>query len=196
MSSNLRTGSLFTAASSARAPTSYSTQSTSYPTGATPRPTTGGTVTARSRGRPRTAASTTYGDQQIICAVSESRGVSPTVGLAFINISSTEAVLCQISDNQTYTKTELKLQVYQPSEILFASTSVQSNSKLHLIIESNLKMRVQTIDRKYWAETTGMEYIQRLAIKEDLEAIKVCLEANYYATCCLSAVREDSSLHA
>ena len=186
-----RTGPFSTTTSGARASTSYSTASSSYPTGSTTRPTTNGTVPVRSRGRPRTAASTAYGDQQIICAVSESRGVSPTVGLAFINISTTEAVLCQISDNQTYTRTELKLQIYQPSEILFASSSVQSNSKLHLIVESNLKMRIHTLDRKYWAETTGMEYIQRLAIREDLEAVKVCLEANYYATCCFSAVSED-----
>ncbi|KAG8525334.1 uncharacterized protein KY384_008978 [Bacidia gigantensis] len=35
-----------------------------------------------------------------------------------------------------------------------------------------------------------MEYIQRLAIREDLEAIKICLEANYYATCCFAAAMQ------
>ena len=144
----------------------------------------------RPGGRPKTAISTMTGnEQQIICAVSESRGISPIVGIAFVNVSTTEAVLCQISDNQTYTKTEQKLQVYEPSEILFMSTSVQPKSNLYLVVENNLdNIRIQPIDRKYWEETKGMEYIEQLAIREDLDSVKVCLDGNYYATCCFAAV--------
>ena len=177
--------------------TSYSTASTSYPTtSATPRPTTSGTLGGRSKGRPRTAASTVTGsDQQVICAISESRGISPIVGLAFVNLSTTEAVLCQISDNQTYTRTEQKLRIYEPSEILFMSTSLQPKSTLYLFVENSFSdVHITPIDRKYWAETKGMEYIQNLAIKEDLEAMKICLEGNYYATCCFAAVGPALSL--
>ena len=176
-------------ASDIRLSTSYFTGTTSGQTSATPRPGTSHTVNGRPRGRPRTATSTAGGDQQIICAISESRGISPVVGLAFVNLSTTEAVLCQISDNQTYTRTEQKLSVYEPSEILFMSTAAQPKSKLYLNVEKNLQyIRITLLDRKYWAESTGMEYVQHLAIKEDLEATKISLDGNYYATCCFAAV--------
>ncbi len=125
----------------------------------------------------------------MICAISESRGISPVVGLAFVNLSTTEAVLCQISDNQTYTRTEQKLAVYEPSEILFMMTSAQPKSKLYLNVETNLpQIRITPLDRKFWAETVGLDYIQRLAFRQDAQAIKVSLEGNYYATCCFAAV--------
>ena len=132
----------------------------------------------------------TSSEQHLICAVSESRGISPIVGLAFVNLSTTEAVLCQIPDNQTYHKTEQKLSVYMPSEILFMSTSLQPmKSNLYQVVENHLSgIRIRTIDRKYWEEMKGMDYIERLAICEDLEAIKVCLDGNYYAICCFAAV--------
>ena len=185
-----------------RASTSYtsssaSTSGPSYPEreSSTPRPSTTWSkpATARSKGRPKTAASTLAGDQQILCAISESRGLSPIVGLAFVNVSTTEAVLCQISDSQTFTKTEHKLTVIQPTEILFMSTAAQPESKLYSFIKARFdNIRVIVIDRKYWAEDTGMDCIQQLVIKEDLEALKVSLEGNYYAICCFAAVRHPS----
>ncbi|KAI4187077.1 MAG: hypothetical protein L6R41_003061 [Letrouitia leprolyta] len=175
----------------------YTSASTSYPenTTNTTRPDTSRTSTGRPRtARPRTAASTlTSGKQDIICAISESRGISPVVGLAFVNVSTTEAVLCQISDNQTYTRTLHKLQVYQPTELLLMTTAAQPKSKLYAIIELNAPidipdLRITVIDRKYWSETAGLEYIQRLAFKQDVEAIKVSVGGNFYATCCIAAV--------
>ncbi|KAI4126757.1 MAG: hypothetical protein LQ347_004842 [Umbilicaria vellea] len=44
------------------------------------------------------------------------------------------------------------------------------------------------MDRRYWSETTGVEYIQQLAFKQDVEAIKVSIGGNYFATCCIAAV--------
>lgn len=150
-------------------------------------------TTSRSRiSRPKTAASTIGGDQQIICAISESRGLSPIVGLAFVNLSTTEAVLCQISDDQTYVKTTHKLACLQPTEILVMNTAAQPKSKLYSVIEGNIpNIRINPIDRKYWAETTGVDYIQQLALKQDLEALKVAVEGNYYAICCIAAVGSD-----
>ena len=173
---------------------------TSYPSrphdeSTTSRPSTSMSEAATSRprtGRPITAVSTISGDQQIICAVSESRGLSPVVGLAFVNLSTTEAVLCQISDNQTYVKTIHKLFCFEPSEILVMNTAADPKSKLYSFIEGNLPhTRISPIDRKYWAETTGMDYIQHLAFKQDLEAIKVAVDGNYYAICCFAAVGSD-----
>ena len=187
-------------AAQSRPSTSYTSATTSYPSrphdeSSTSRPNTSMSrpTTSRPRtSRPRTAASTIGGDQQILCAISESRGLSPIVGLAFVNLSTTEAVLCQISDNQTYVKTIHKLQCFDPTEILVMTTAAQPKSKLYSFIEGNLPyIRINPIDRKYWTETTGMEYIQQLAFKQDLEALKVAVDGNYYAICCIAAVGGD-----
>ena len=169
-----------------------STTSISYPE----RPTTSSESRSksrgRSRGRPKTAASTigASADQEVICAITESRGISPTVGLAFVNITSAEAILCQIVDNQTYVRTLHKLQVLEPSTILFPSTAIQpTQSKLYSIVEENIRdIAITSLDRKFWSEDCGVEYIQQLAFKEDIEAIKVAIGGNYFATCCVSAV--------
>lgn len=189
-------------AASGRPSTSYSSRSTPYPSftrgSKITRDTsvqglsTGGKSNARSR--PKTAASTTAAsrEHQVICAISESRGISPIVGLAFIDFTTTEAVLCQISDNQTFVRTIHKLFVYQPTEILFMSTAAQPKSQLYSTIEANLPILPQTrlviLDRKYWSETTGNEYIEQLALRQDVEAIKVSVGGNFYATCCIAAV--------
>ncbi|KAL1623579.1 MutS protein msh4 [Neofusicoccum ribis] len=135
--------------------------------------------------RPATTATSIAGveRQRIICAVSESRGISPTVGLAIVNLDTVQAVLCQICDSQTYVRTIHKLQVYAPNEILIVSTAANPKSKLFSIIEENLEdidSRVTLVDRRYWAETAGAEYIQQLAFTEDVEAIKLSLEGNYF----------------
>lgn len=170
----------------------YTSASTSYPEDTTTtRPQTSLSSNGRpGTGRPRTAVSTLVSrDQQVICAISESRGISPVVGLAFVNLTTTEAVLCQISDNQTFTRTIHKLVVYDPTEILFMTTAAQPKSKLFSIVEHNIShLRITVIDRKYWSETSGLEYIQQLAFRQDVEAIKVSVGGNFYATCCIAAV--------
>src|SRR3954453_18302320 len=65
------------------------------------------------RSRPRTAATTTgLGEDEVICAISESRGMSPTIGISFVNLSTSEAVLCQFTDTQTYARTCHKIGVF------------------------------------------------------------------------------------
>ena len=129
--------------------------------------------------------------QQIICAISESRGVSPTVGIAFVNISSGEAVLSQICDNQCYVRTCHKLQVFEPTEIILVSTSAPPNqkSKLYSCVEETvIGPRIVPVDRKYWSEAAGLDYVHQLAFPEDVKAVKIAIGGNYFATCCLAAV--------
>jgi len=131
-------------------------------------------------------------DQQIICAVSESRGISPVVGLSFVNLDTGEAVLSQISDSQTYVRTIHKLVVFNPTSILVVSSAAHPKSKLFSIIEDSLEdieSNIVLLDRRYWAETAGLEYIQQLAFTEDVEVIKTAISGNYYAVCCFAAVR-------
>ena len=217
--SSSRTSAYAGSSTSSRTPGSFGTsQSTSY---ATPRPGTSfstrttstslrypgettstsqaysrsnsrGTSRPPTRTRSRAASSVGGSSQQIVCAVSESRGVSPTVGLAFVNVSTGEAVLSQICDNQFYVRTILKLQVFEPTEILLVNTSGPPSikSKMYSLIEEGvIGSRIVCADRRYWSESAGMDYIQQLAFPQDVEAIKVAIGGNFYATCCLAAVR-------
>jgi DNA mismatch repair protein MSH4 len=159
----------------------------------TSRPRTGRRNTARpSTARPRTGVSTLGAEnQEIICAISESRGVSPVLGLSFVNLDTGEAVLSQINDSQTYVRTVHKLTVFNPTTILIVSSAADPKSKLFSIIEDSLEdldSEIRLLDRRYWAETVGLDYIQQLAFAEDVEALKTAVSGNYYAVCCFAAV--------
>ncbi|RMD44352.1 hypothetical protein DV735_g811, partial [Chaetothyriales sp. CBS 134920] len=151
----------------------------------------GATIRPR-RSRPRTAATSTgYGDNDIICALTEARGIPPVVALSFVNLTTSEAVLCQFTDTQTYPRTCLKIKVFSPTEIIFTSTTAES--KLVSIVAENADVEsggtpMTNIDRRYWSESSAHEYVERLSIPGDLDPLKLSLEANYYATCCFGAV--------
>ena len=152
---------------------------------------------ARASRRPGTTTTSLTGLQDIICAITESRGISPIVGLAFVNISTCEAVLCQICDSQTYVRTLHKIKVFNPTEILYSSTS--ADSKFLSVISENMQrengeIMLTAIDRKYWSETSGHEFVQQLAFPEDLESLRISLSGNYFAACCLGAVCGKTSL--
>ncbi|KAF7114508.1 hypothetical protein CNMCM5793_008812 [Aspergillus hiratsukae] len=122
--------------------------------------------------RPRTArpatTATSIASQDIICAI-------------------TETVLCQICDSQTYAKTVTKIAVFEPTEILFMGSARES--KLFYIIKENIPDPTYTfLDRRYWSEKVGHEYVDRLAFPQDVETIKITLGGNYFASCCLAAV--------
>ncbi|KAF4555246.1 MutS domain V-containing protein 2 [Elsinoe fawcettii] len=142
--------------------------------------------------RPRTGVSTLGVEyQRIVCAISESRGISPTIGLAFVNLDTTTATLCQISDSQTYVRTLQKLSVVVPSAILIVNTSVSPKSKLVSILEQHLddlNCEVLLADRKYWAEQTGMEYIRQLAPPRNIDSLMIAVGENFYAVCSFAAV--------
>lgn len=171
--------------------------SRTYSTSTTGQSRTGPTTTSRqsigrSRGRrPTTALTSNNEDQDIVCAISESRGISPTIGLAFVNLSLSEAVLSQICDSQTYVRTCHKLKVFSPSEILFMKSPI--DTQLPSIVRENLEVEaggidMHSIDRKYWSESSGHEYIQRLALQDDLESFKSSAGGYYFAICCFAAV--------
>lgn len=201
MPSNSRSASSSRTSSSSTSHRSLSRSSTRTGSGgATPRrgsrtpatPTYSTGTTTGSGRRSHTASSIGASEgHQIICAVSEARGVAPSVGIAFVNVSTGEAVLSQICDNQSYVKTTHKLTVFEPSRILIVSTACPPNPKSSLCatIEEELPgIPIVPLDRRYWSETAGLEFIQALAFKEDVEAIKVAIEGNFYATCSFSAV--------
>jgi DNA mismatch repair protein MSH4 len=144
-------------------------------------------------GRKSRATSSIWGSDghQVICAVSEARGVSPSVGLAFVNITTNEAILSQICDSQFYVKTIHKISMYDPDTILMASTAFPPNPKsslLSMLEEEFHGTNVESLDRRYWSETAGIDAMYNLAFREDLESIQVAMQGNFYATCAFAAV--------
>lgn len=173
-----------------RSVSNATTQSRLSQTLVTPTHSTGTTTGSGRHSRTASSIGASEG-HQIICAVSEARGVAPSVGIAFVNVSTGEAVLSQICDNQSYVKTTHKLTVFEPSRILIVSTACPPNQKSSLCatVEEELPgVQIVALDRRYWSETAGLEFIQALAFKDDVEAIKVAIEGNFYATCSFSAV--------
>ncbi|PNP46790.1 hypothetical protein TGAMA5MH_01742 [Trichoderma gamsii] len=126
----------------------------------------------------------------IICAVSESRGITPTVGIAIVNLSLGEVTLSQICDNQSYVKTIHKLQLASPSRIVFMPSACAPNrpSTLFSLVEK-LVPEAETAchERSAWSESAGIEYMEHLALDGDIGSLKVATQGKYYAVCCLSA---------
>lgn len=150
---------------------------------------TGGRITTASGRRSRaTTASSMAGDSQVICAVCEGRGVSPFVGVAFLNISYGEAVVSQLCDNPSYVKTVHGMQLVDPSVILITPTTTGQNTLCNLIRQFFTDATIHECDRAFWAEPQGQEYIDRLALEDDIPALKVAIEGKYYAVCAFSAV--------
>ncbi|KAI8952097.1 muts domain V [Xylaria longipes] len=170
---------------------SYS-YSTSHSVTSSSRPSALRRQASTASGRKSRATSSIWGADShvIICAVTEARGVTPSVGLAFVNITTNEAILSQICDTQFYVRTVHKIQMYEPSTILMVNTALPPNPKSNLvsIIEAELPgTTIEPLDRKYWSEHAGLEFIQSLAFRDDLEAIKVAIGGNFYAVCSFAA---------
>lgn len=126
-----------------------------------------------------------------MCAVSEARGVSPSVGIALVNVSLGEVILSQICDNQCYVKTIHKLQMASPSRIVFMSTACPPNnpSTLFSLVQDLVpEAQVAALDRSAWSETAGLEYIQNLGFQNDIGPIRVAIQGKFYATTSFSAV--------
>ncbi|ROT37153.1 muts domain V [Sodiomyces alkalinus F11] len=166
-------------------PSSYS--KSSYPETTTiTRPSS----TYTSRGSRYTPFSTTTEASQVICALSEARGVTPSVGAAFVNISTSEVILTHISDSQFYSKTIHKLHVLEPSRILLLASAGSANPKSHMrpMIEENVpSARIIFFDRKHWSESAGEQYLDTLAPRDDAETVKVAIHGNFYTTCAFAA---------
>lgn len=162
------------------------------------------TSTSLSMTRPSTAsgrrsrASTTSAilgpseTHDIVCAVSEARGVTPSVGVAFVNVSIGEVILSQICDNQNYVKTIHKIQMMMPSRIIFssnASLNPRPYGLFSMMKEMMTDSQVDEFDRSAWSESDGLDYISQLAFKSDIAPIRVAIQGKFYATTAFSAVR-------
>ncbi|KAL7900244.1 muts domain V domain-containing protein [Trichoderma sp. SZMC 28014] len=126
----------------------------------------------------------------IICAVSESRGVTPTVGIAKVNLSLGEVTLSQICDSQSYVRTIHKLQLASPTRIVFTPSACRPSgpSTLFSLVQQLIpEAEAACHERSAWSESAGIEYMEALALDGDIGPLKVATQGKYYAVCCLSA---------
>ncbi|KAM3437596.1 hypothetical protein NHJ13734_004548 [Beauveria thailandica] len=145
-------------------------------------------TTASGRKSRATNASSVVGEAQtIVCAVCEARGVSPSVGIAFVNTSLGEAILSQICDNQSYVKTLHKIRINWPSRIICLAQGTRPTSLMSLLRTMFADIPIDVTDRSFWSETKGIEYINKLAFETDIQPIQVAIQGKYYAVSALAA---------
>ncbi|OPJ75544.1 mutS protein-like protein 4 [Patagioenas fasciata monilis] len=122
-------------------------------------PLTGYSVTSSSATSAHAAAS-------VITAVVEGRGLARgEVGMASIDLKNPEMLLSQFADNTTYAKVITKLKILTPLEIIMSNTAcdIGNTTKLFSLITEHFKnVTFTTVQRKYFNETKGLEYIEQL----------------------------------
>uniref|UniRef100_A0A8C3GDP4 MutS protein homolog 4 n=1 Tax=Cairina moschata TaxID=8855 RepID=A0A8C3GDP4_CAIMO len=122
----------------------------------------------------------------VIVAVVEGRGLARgEVGMASIDLKNPEVILSQFADNTTYAKVITKLKILTPLEIIMSNTACDAgNTKLFGLITEHFKnVTFTTVQRKYFNETKGLEYIEQLCASE-FSTIFMEVHSKYY---CLAA---------
>ncbi|XP_021090588.2 mutS protein homolog 4 [Mesocricetus auratus] len=122
-----------------------------------------------------------------IVAVVEGRGLARgEIGMASIDLKSPQVILSQFADSTTYAKVITKLKVLSPLEIIMSNTAcvVGNSTKLFTLVTENFKnVNFTTVQRKYFNETKGLEYIEQLCIAE-FSSVLMEVQSRYY---CLAA---------
>ncbi|XP_056350220.1 mutS protein homolog 4 isoform X2 [Oenanthe melanoleuca] len=123
----------------------------------------------------------------VIVAVVEGRGLARgEVGMASIDLKNPEMILSQFADNTTYAKVITKLKILTPLEIIMSNTAcdVGNTTKLFSLVTEHFKnVTFTTVQRKYFNETKGLEYIEQLCASE-FSTIFMEVQSKYY---CLAA---------
>ncbi|KAK1793600.1 hypothetical protein P4O66_011973, partial [Electrophorus voltai] len=123
----------------------------------------------------------------VIVAVVEGRGLARgEIGMSSINLNSPELVLSQFADTGTYAKVITKLHTLMPLEILMPDTASEKGqgTKLYNLITENFpSVAFTAIQRKYFNEKKGLEYIQQLCAAE-FSTVVMEVQTKYY---CLAA---------
>nr|XP_025972195.1 mutS protein homolog 4 [Dromaius novaehollandiae] len=124
----------------------------------------------------------------VIVAVVEGRGLARgEVGMASIDLKNPEVILSQFADNTTYAKVITKLKILTPLEIIMSNTACDAGNttKLFGLITEHFKnVTFTTVQRKYFNETKGLEYIEQLCASE-FSTVFMEVQSKYY---CLAAV--------
>ncbi|KIO30888.1 hypothetical protein M407DRAFT_221987 [Tulasnella calospora MUT 4182] len=165
--------------------------------------------------RPPTAASNKEagftGDW--VVSVIEGRGVSREVGIAALDRETGNAILIQLADCQTYVKTIHHIHLHYPSVIIIPDTfnagnnssstagpsaagfgATKSKKQPSLLLqclqeEFEDDVAFETVGRKYFNDSAGMDFVTQLALNDDERAgTLLALGNKYYALSAASAL--------
>lgn len=63
------------------------------------------------------------------------------------------------------------------------------NTLSNLIRQFFAETTIHECDKSFWSEPQGQEYVDGMALEDEIAALKVAIEGKYYAICAFSAVR-------
>ncbi|XP_077981944.1 mutS protein homolog 4-like [Glandiceps talaboti] len=162
----------------------------------TPAVTSGHTKTPSSLRRPGTSSLTTSAtpaqmQQSVIVAIVEGRGQAKgEIGMASIDLKKPELIVSQFSDSQAYVRVMTKLQILEPLEILMPNTACESGNmtKLFKLISDQFQnTNMSTVQRKYFNETKGLQYIKHLCVPE-YKTVEMEVSSKYYCLATTAAL--------
>ncbi|XP_014681092.1 PREDICTED: mutS protein homolog 4-like [Priapulus caudatus] len=108
------------------------------------------------------------------------------IGMASLDLKTPMLVLSQFSDSQTYVKVSTRLNILQPLEVIMPTNSCENGNatKLFKLISDSFSDRViSTVQRKYFNESKGLQYIRHLCLPEH-SSVQLEVSQKYY---CLAA---------
>ncbi|CAH1773969.1 unnamed protein product [Owenia fusiformis] len=152
--------------------------------------------TPGSRRTPHTTSSTTPGtgretNSAVIVALVEGRGIARgEVGMAQIDLKQPILSLSQFSDSPTYPKLMTKLQMCQPVEIVMPSTACENGNMtklFKLISDQFTNTNIATVQRKYFNEEKGLQYIKQLCVPE-YNTVEMEVASKYYCLATTAAL--------
>ncbi|XP_075304759.1 mutS protein homolog 4 [Odontesthes bonariensis] len=134
------------------------------------------------------SSASTISGASVIVAVVEGRGLARgEIGMASLDLKCPELVLSQFADTGTYAKVITRIHILVPVEILMPDTASEKGkgTKLFRLITENFPgVPFTAVQRKYFNERKGLEYIQQLCAPE-FGTVLMEVQAKYY---CLAAV--------
>ncbi|TPX49095.1 hypothetical protein SeLEV6574_g01688 [Synchytrium endobioticum] len=138
--------------------------------------------------RPKTAQSSA--SSNVIICISEGRGVASEVGMASMDIKTSECILHQFGDTPSYVKLLHKLHLYNPIEILMSTTMLEpTKSKLCKAIEDEFPdLTVTPVDRKYFRDTSGLNYIKEYGLESDISSLTLGIQKKYFTLSALASL--------
>uniref|UniRef100_A0A3Q2DG95 MutS homolog 4 n=1 Tax=Cyprinodon variegatus TaxID=28743 RepID=A0A3Q2DG95_CYPVA len=111
-------------------------------------------------------------------------------GMACIDLKCPELVLSQFADTGTYAKVITRIHILMPVEILMPDTASEKGkgTKLFKLITENYPgVAITAIQRKYYNEKKGLEYIQQLCAPE-FATVLMEVQAKYYCLATAAAL--------
>lgn len=154
---------------------------------------------ANFRARPQAPTSTATEDHDdFVCAISESRS-GDVIGVAIINITTGQTNLVRIlNDNKYQRLVDTLSMIPHPPQCFLVLRSVSEKSTKSLLVPclevEFSSVPLVSVPRAHWNEAEGLVMVDRLALRNQVKALRASLDNNFYVSCAFCAVSRPMSL--